>query len=356
MLNYTCKTCNLAYKGRKLYKEHINVCEKVHEQILSISNTLASTHISSKCPKKCVIHKPIIKWVGGKTQIITTLLEEFPKEIKNYHEIFLGGGSVLLGVLSYIKSGEIRIHGNVFAYDLNEPLIYLYKNIQLYHDDLYHQVETVIREFKECTGDSVNRHAKDIDEAKQSQENYYYWTRKVYNSLTLERQKTIYGSALFLFLNKTCFRGVFRVGPNGFNVPFGHYDNPEILNKKHLDDLQSLIKDVIFEVQDFSSSIVSASEGDFVYLDPPYAPEKEKSFVGYTLNGFNATQHALLFDLCHTSLTRKNVNMMMSNSDVQLTRDAFVSSEYSIVSLSCKRSINSKKPGSKAKEIVVKNY
>ena len=84
--------------------------------------------------KKIHISKPILKWVGGKTQIMDKLIMDFPVEINNYHEIFLGGGSVLLTLLSYIKNGIIKVKGNIYAYDINEPLIYLYKNIQIYHN------------------------------------------------------------------------------------------------------------------------------------------------------------------------------------------------------------------------------
>ena len=91
--------------------------------------------------KKITIFKPILKWVGGKTQILDKLIVEFPTEINNYREIFLGGGSVLLTLLSYVKTGVIKIHGNIYAYDLNEPLIYIYKNIQTKHTELYNEIQ-----------------------------------------------------------------------------------------------------------------------------------------------------------------------------------------------------------------------
>ena len=339
--------CQTRCNGKKAFVQHRTQCALVRGV-----DAVRITPSSSDTP----ILKPILKWVGGKTQIISTLLKEFPDEIQNYHEVFLGGGSVLLGLLSYAKAGVITIRGTVYAYDLNEPLVYLYKNIQSDHEALYAEIRALVDASRQCTGDVVHRTPSTLEEATTSQESHYYWTRARYNRLSLEEQRTVEGSALFLFLNKTCFRGVFRVGPNGFNVPFGHYDNPEVIHKKHLDDVHDLIRDVRFEVSDFSESLPRAKEGDFVYLDPPYAPEKETSFVGYTLNGFGAEQHNALFGACRTHLTEKNVKMMMSNSDVPLTREAFQSSVYTIKALSCKRSINSKKPGSKAKEIVVTNY
>ena len=127
--------------------------------------------------KKIHIPKPILKWVGGKTQIMDKLIMDFPVEINNYHEIFLGGGSVLLTLLSYIKNGIIKVEGNIYAYDINEPLIYLYKNIQTYHNELYEILQNIIKDFNECGDGEINRKSKNITEAKIAKENYYYWIR-----------------------------------------------------------------------------------------------------------------------------------------------------------------------------------
>jgi len=156
-------------------------------------------------------------------------------------------------------------------------------------------------------------------------------------------------------LNKTCFRGVFRVGPNGFNVPYGHYKNPEIINKEHLYEIHELIKNVIFECCDFNTSLKHIESNDFVYLDPPYAAEKITSFVGYTENGFNIDNHTNLFKHIHT-LTETDKKIMLSNADVTLVRDNFTNEKYTISSILCKRTINSKNPESKAKEVIIKNY
>jgi len=303
--------------------------------------------------KKIHIPKPIVKWVGGKTQIIDKLIADFPVEINNYRETFLGGGSVLLTLLSYIKNGIIKIHGNVYAYDLNEPLIYIYKNIQNNHNELYEQLQGIIREFNDCGDGELNRKPANIAEAKDLKENYYYWIRSEYNKLG--EKNSILGSAMFIFLNKTCFRGIFRVGPNGFNVPYGHYKNPEIINKTHLDEIHNLIQNVIFECCDFNTSLTIVEPNDFVYLDPPYAPETDKSFVGYTENGFNLDHHNQLFKLIH-DLTDTNKKIMLSNADVELVRENFTNKNYNTISILCKRSINSKNPDAKAKEVIIKNY
>jgi DNA adenine methylase len=321
----------------------------------SVYNDTLTKHMY---PKNIHTPKPILKWVGGKTQIIDKLIAEFPIEINNYHETFLGGGSVLLTLLSYVKHGTIKIHGGIYAYDANEPLIYLYKNIQTRHNELYDILHQLIQEFRDCADGEINRKPENIQEAKIAKENYYYWIRRKYNKLSRDDKKDIMGSAMFIFLNKTCFRGVFRMGPNGFNVPYGHYNNPEIINKVHLEEIHHLLQNVIFECCDFtvSLSLTNIEPHDFVYLDPPYAPQSNsKSFVGYTENGFNIEQHKNLFNLIH-NLTDTNKKIMVSNADVNLVRENFPIEKYNILSILCKRSIHSKNPETKAKEVIIMNY
>lgn len=304
---------------------------------------------------KIHIPKPILKWVGGKTQILDKLICEFPMKMHNYHEIFLGGGSVLFMILSYIKAGVIQKRGCIYAYDLNEPLIYMYKNIQSNHNELFNVVTKIIQEFNACGKGTINRKPRNLEEAKVSKENYYYWIRQEYNKLTKEEKTSVKGSALLIFLNKTGFRGVFRVGPNGYNVPYGHYDNPEVINREHLDEIHELIQGVKFECCDFKSSLLRIETDDFVYLDPPYAPETEKSFVGYTENGFDLDEHKKLFKLIH-GLTSENKKILFSNADVSLVRENFNTEKYTINSIICKRAINSKNPESKTREVIIKNY
>lgn len=325
--------------------------ENIGEDNIIYDNKLVK-HINHK---KITIPKPILKWVGGKTQILDNLIIEFLTNINNYREIFLGGGSVLFTLLTYVKNGIIKIHGNIYAYDLNEPLIHIYINIQSNHNELYNEIQKLITEFHSCGDGEVNRTPKNIDEAKTAKENYYYWIRNEYNKLNFNDKKTTIGSAMFIFLNKTCFRGVFRVGPKGFNVPYGHYNNPEIINKEHLDNIHELIQNVIFECCDFNVSLNRIEPNDYVYIDPPYAPETDTSFVGYTMNGFNFDNHINLFKLIH-KLTETNKKMMLSNADVSLVRDNFTNEKYNILSILCKRTINSKNPEAKAKEVIIKNY
>ncbi len=333
--------------------------------------------------KKLNITKPIIKWVGGKTQIIDKIIDEYTTTITNYHEICLGGGSVLLALLSYKKAGHIHITGTINAYDINETLISLYKNIQSNHNELYTTLTTIINEFNTCKNDEksiLNRKPKNLEEAMTKSENYYYWSRIKYNKLYGIEKNGMLGTALFIFLNKTCFRGVYRVGPNGFNVPYGNYSQPEIINKEHLQEVHELIQGVIFTHCDFSVSLQRcinncinnciddsnvnssnvnssnvANSVDFIYIDPPYAPENRKSFVGYNKDGFDLTQHIKLFTLCK-ELNTKKIKFIMSNSDVDLIKEHFQSEIYNIQYITAKRSINSKKPGSKTKEVIIKNF
>lgn len=286
--------------------------------------------------------KPILKWVGGKTQILDKLFENFPKEMNNYHEIFLGGGSVLLALLSHIQNGNIKVNQKIYAYDLNEPLIYMYKNIQSNHESLHEQLQVLINELNSLSED-------------KAKEDYYYRIRNEYNKLNSSDKNTVHGSAMLIFLNKTCFRGLYRIGPKGFNVPYGHYKKPKIINRIHLDKVHQLIQNVVFECCDFTKSMNRIEINDFVYLDPPYAPEMIGSFVKYTDKGFNLENHRELFTLIH-KLTEKDIKIVVSNADVSLVRDTFKNNKYIIESIMCKRTINPKKPDSKTKEVIIRNF
>ena len=350
MSKYSCEKCGKDFVRKSLYASHLN-----KKKPCIIESQIKEPNGKCLNSDKINVPKPILKWVGGKTQILDKLIVEFPAEINNYREIFLGGGSVLLTLLTYIKRGIIKIHGNIYAYDLNEQLIYLYKNIQSNHTKLYNEIQCLITEFNSCDTGEINRAPKTLADAKIAKENYYYWTRREYNKLNVAEKNSPKGSAMFIFLNKTCFRGVFRVGPNGFNVPYGHYNNPEIINQAHLHEIHQLIQNVIFECCDFNISLNNVESNDYIYLDPPYAPETNTSFVGYTTKGFNIDNHNNLFKLIH-NLTETNTKLMLSNADVGLIRDNFTSEKYKITSILCKRAINSKNPEAKAKEVIIKNY
>jgi DNA adenine methylase len=318
--------------------------------------------------------KPLIKWVGGKTQLLEKLMKKFPQQINNYYEIFLGGGSILFAVLHLRKLGVIHIEGKIHAYDLNSLLITFYKTVQAKPNELYGEVDKRVKEYNSIedeesiqkttnttSSDPPTKKSTKISEkdSKLSKENYYYWCRKVFNDLcnvvNPDEETKLRISAYLLFLNKTCFRGLYREGPNGFNVPYGNYKKPEVINKEHLMEIHELIQDVEFECCDFEISLNREFKtNDFVYLDPPYAPENKTSFVNYTENGFDLGKHIKLFDLCH-ELTNQKIKFIMNNADVDAVVHRFSTHEYKLESLACKRTINSKNPESKTMEVIIMN-
>ena len=296
------------------------------------------------------IQKPFLKWVGGKTQIINSILDKIPREMENYHEPFLGGGSVLLGVLSLREQGILTIAQNIYAYDINETLIHVYKNIQNNKNELFEYITKYITTYDGLTGVNINRKPTTEDEALSSKESYYYWIRAKYNTMN---KTEVECSALFLFLNKTCFRGMYREGPTGYNVPYGHYKKtPNMISRVELDTISSLIQDVTFVHCDFRNALCTVNTGDFVYLDPPYAPENTSSFVNYTADGFDLKSHYDLFDETK-KIHNLNVKFIMSNANVELVKEAF---EYcSCDEISARRAINSKNPASTTTELIIHN-
>lgn len=283
-----------AHKNRNVCVKNTLIEKKVIEKL---SKTTESQQIILTTPTTHIT-KPFLKWVGGKTQILTNVLELFPTTMTNYHEPFLGGGSVLLGLLSHITLCRIKLNGTIYASDLNSNLIGVYKNIQSHPAIFITELNKLVDEFGKITGDDVNRKASNLQEASTSPESYYFWIRSKFNRLSKEERIFPSASAMFLFMNKTYFRGVYREGPHGFNVPFGNYKNLSIFDEEHIMVVSNLIKDVVFTVCSYTESIQCVIGGDFVYLDPPYAPECDSSFVAYTAEGFTIDNHKSLFNLC----------------------------------------------------------
>jgi DNA adenine methylase len=371
-----------------LLEEKLSKIEQIilglHPKALDIEEKVQTKHTtqekSAPKHKNTIISapeivKPFLKWIGGKTQIIDDVLRLFPIEMDNYHEPFLGGGSVLFAVLSYKKQGKLTIKNKIYASDLNQNIINLYKNIQSNPNELITETNILITEYsrakpKLSVDVEVNRTPKTLEEALSSTESYYYWVRNKFNSIADEHRSAPSTSAMVIFMNKTNFRGMYRESTNKekraiFNVPYGNYKNPTIINTTHdtrdsvvcscVHCISTLIKDVVFTTQSFTNSLKIAKKGDFAYLDPPYAPETNTSFVAYNQDGFGLELHNTLFKIVSDDFTKKHVKMLMSNADVKLVRDAFPDPKFTTKVIVCRRSINSKKPGSTTNEVLITN-
>ena len=280
-----------------------------------------------------MIQKPFLKWVGGKTQIIENIGEKVPNKINNYHEPFVGGGSVLFRILKLKNENKIKIK-NIFAYDVNEHLINLYNQIKFYYESFFESFNNFVSEYTNST----------------DKENCYYKNRELFNN---SETNSIQKAVLFLFLNKTCFRGLYREGPNGFNVPFGHYKTLNFITKDELENISKTIQDVTFIYCDFSKVFPKLKRNDFIYLDPPYAPESNTSFVNYTKSGFSYERHKELFELI-ISIHKKGIKFVLSNAKVKLVTDTF--KEFNIQEIVARRTINSKNPESTTIEVIIDNF
>ncbi|MFD1454581.1 DNA adenine methylase [Levilactobacillus lanxiensis] len=280
--------------------------------------------------RKNPLVKPFVKWAGGKRQLLPEIKKYLPSGIKRFYEPFVGGGAVFLS-MQYSK---------VTVNDFNGQLITAYIAVK-------DNVDELIELLKE-------------HEANNSSE-YYYQMRSWDRDNTLSQKSDVEKAARFIFLNKTGFNGLFRVNSqNQINVPYGRYKNPSIVNEEVLRAVSHYlnINDVKILTGDYSKAISLAKKGDFVYLDPPYAPvsDDKQSFVGYTLNGFGEDEQLRLkesFDV----LTNKGVRAMMSNSRVPLIEELYSAYKDTTQIVKATRSINSNAAGrGKVDEVLIMNY
>lgn len=242
--------------------------------------------------------KPFVKWAGGKGQLIPVIKENLPIELEEnkiirYVEPFVGGGALLFYLLGNYKFDEVIIN------DVNKDLINLYLVIK-------NEVEELIVELKKMSDEYLILNDKDRKE-------YYYKIRKEFNET---QQDTIKKSAYFIFLNRTCFNGLYRVNKKGkFNVPCGKYKNPLILDEKNLFNVSRILKNVKILNDDFEIIGKYVDESTFVYLDPPYRPlNTTSSFTSYNELVFDDREQIRLAEFCH-KLDRKGGKLMLSNSD-----------------------------------------
>jgi DNA adenine methylase len=272
--------------------------------------------------------KPFLKWAGGKQKLIPQYNQYFPSSITNYYEPFIGGGAVFF----YLKS-QSRIKGKAFLCDSNKELINTYIMVR-------DNVSEVINELKYYE----ERHTKQ----------FYYEVRAL--DRRAETIPDVSRAARMIYLNKTCYNGLFRVNEKGyFNVPIGKYKNPRILDVELLKNASKLLEDSIIEVADFRSLHNQPRTGDFVYFDPPYHPLSPTSnFTSYTSNNFNDNDQKELAGL-FKKLSKDNVNCALSNSDSLYIRSLY--ENFFIYTISASRAINSLSTGrKKILELLILNY
>ncbi|OEF99133.1 N-6 DNA methylase [Vulcanibacillus modesticaldus] len=297
--------------------------------------------------------KPFVKWAGGKGQLIPIISNHLPIEleenkIKKYIEPFIGGGAVLFYFLQNYHFEEVIIN------DLNEDLINLYRTIK-------NDVNKLIDELRKLSDEYLP-----LDE--ESRKIYYYLIREKYNNNSLDMLRK---SAYFIFLNKTCFNGLYRVNKKGeFNVPHGKYKNPLILDENNLISVSRALQNVQILSGDFEIIESYVDENTFVYFDPPYRPlNTTSSFTSYQKNDFDDDEQRRLAEFYHR-LNDKGAKLMLSNSDPKNTdeNDEFFellyksseikgSENINIIRVEASRSINSNGNGrGKIKELLILNY
>ena len=274
--------------------------------------------------------KPFVKWAGGKRQLLAELEKNFPKQFGTYFEPFLGGGAVLFDLLA--KKPNIKCSVS----DLNSDLVLAYVTIR---DKLGRLIESL-------ENHSKNYHKDSID--------YYYEVRKQEPKSQIEKVSRL------LFLNKTCFNGLYRVNSKGkFNVPLGRYTNPNIVNRENLITASKFLQSEKIKIscRDFESILKDAKKGDFVYFDPPYQPVSDTAnFTSYTHRDFTEDDLQRLADLAN-QLNSKGAHVLLSNSNTKIVKKIFSSKKWKVKEIAVNRAINSnsqKRTGHK--EILIKNY
>ncbi len=299
--------------------------------------------------------KPFLKWVGGKRQLLNNFQELYPTElkkkiIKNYYEPFVGGGAVFFDV---VQKFEIK---NAFLYDINEELILTYLVIQ---KDVSKLLDFLYR---------FDKQYKKLSDVKQKE--YYYDFRESFNKQRFKidydkySESWIQRAAQTIFLNRTCFNGLFRFNSKGgFNSPMGKYVNPKIVDEQNLLNVSKLLEIATIKKADFREVKYDLNGvSSFLYFDPPYKPiSKTSSFTSYSKLNFEDNEQLQLASLYH-ELNEKGYKLMLSNSDpknIDPSDNFFddIYKDYRITRVDAKRSINSDPKKRKSiKEIVVTNY
>lgn len=266
---------------------------------------------------------PIVKWVGGKRQLMFELIKNMPKSYNRYFEPFIGGGALFF---------ELQPE-QAYISDMNEELINLY---------------SVVR-------DNVYELIKDLSKHEVSKE-YFLEIRNIDRTEQYTELSDVERASRFIYLNRTCFNGMYRVNSQGqFNVPFGYYKNPRIIDENNLLNCSELLKKTEIKCADFSEILTKVKKGDLVYFDPPYVPLNEtSSFTSYTKDGFDIDMQFKLRDVCD-ELATMGVKFMLSNSDTKLVNELYAN--YEIKKVFASRQINANADGrGKITEVLVRNY
>jgi DNA adenine methylase len=290
--------------------------------------------------------KPFLKWAGGKTQLISDIEKSMPTELTNskftYIEPFVGSGAILFWMLNNFPKIEKAVIN-----DINEDLINTYKSIANNPKELISNLQILQNEFHNLEGSEDNKKL------------YYYQKRELYNSRKLEQSGQ---AALFIFINRTCFNGLYRVNSkNLYNVPMGGYKKPTICDTQNILAVSEALQKVEILCGDFENTLNSATENTLFYFDPPYKPLSEtSSFNTYTKDSFDDAEQIRLKDFC-TKLDILNYNWILSNSDLKgkNENDNFFDdlySDFTISRVDARRTINAnpEKRGS-IKEILITN-
>lgn len=291
--------------------------------------------------------KPFLKWAGGKGQLLAEIAHYYPfakNNIKKYAEPFVGGGAVLFDIVNKYHLDEIYIS------DINADLIDTYCVVRDNVDNLIDKLLIIEKEFLYLSQDD--------------RKEFFLQKRKLFNKIKNEDYvPSIEKSALMIFLNKTCFNGLFRVNKKGlFNVPFGDYKSPAICNEENLRIVSKKLQNVTIKCQDYKMCAEFIDNNTFVYLDPPYRPlNSTSSFTAYTDILFDETEQQNLAKLVN-ALHQKGAKILLSNSDpknINIKDNYFdkMYSAYSIKRVEATRMINSNRNSrGKIKELLISNF
>lgn len=289
--------------------------------------------------------KPFVKWAGGKSQLLSEIRSKYPTTIEKYCEPFVGGGAVLFDVLSNYQPKEVLIN------DINAELINTYCQIKENCEPLISQLSDLQDKYKSIS-----------DEQRKA---LFFEKRERFNSLKINgnADENLEKAALFIFINKTCFNGLYRVNSKGlFNVPFNNAKNPLLCDAENLRTCSEVLQNVEMTVGDYSMCENFIDDKTFVYIDPPYRPlTQTAAFTSYSENDFSDIQQVEL-EMFVERISRKGARVVVSNSDPKNVNadDNFFDDLYSkfkIERIFASRAINSKGSGrGKISELLVANF